>query len=230
EVPVITSARLANGSVRHTIELTVQTWKMSSIVWFVMELRYATGFETDGITPDYKRLTTPPFQITTTRTHDHGNEPILGDPSMQQGSLPALAMPLITLGLVLVFFAPSLVVYAWLRRRRPGRILSANELARHELALVFAGASGNFGRKECERIASIVTKYLDGGEVRSSTLKEVLDYLSTRQHPQAQAVERVLKTCVRVAFAPGDQEPKLLLHEVEQLKHDLSAIFPPPEG
>lgn len=230
DTPVITTTEMQDGKVRHNIQLTLQTWRMRPLLWFTMELRYATGFESDGLTPDWKRLVTPQFQLTTSPTHDHGEEPIVGDFAQGETQQPVAAAPLFIIGFMLVMLAPTILLAVWLSRRRPGRVIPPEEIAWSKLNQAFlAGDSNGYGRKECEAVVSAVLTYVDGGAMRSATPKEVLAYLAQVSHAQAPAIKRVVERLERIIIARAGLELKLERHEVDQLKRDVSAIVPRPQ-
>lgn len=227
--PVIVTSTGADGRIHHHLEVTVQTWRLYPVLWFKLELRYAARFESDGITPDWQRLVTPDFQITTTTTHDHGQDPLIGDMATREQSHPVVATPLLGFGILLILTVPLTILVIWFNRTRPGRVIPPEEIAWTRLNAAFLmGDKHGYGRSVCEAIAAAVLTYADNGAMRSATYKEALDYLANENNPLAPAIKRILDRSERIIVAPANIELKLEKHEIEQLHRDVEAVVPRP--
>lgn len=219
---LVRSQKMQNGKVLYRIDLTVVTWVPKDNVVFNMDLRYATGLAVDGKTPDFKRLTTPDFVVSRSRTADNGEALLEGDLEAKPARTPWLVIPVLTLAIFMIGLLPGLELAKWINRVRPRKVMPPKAAAWKIFDKVFADANANgFQYSHYKQIASAFRRYLGatkGVPIEPATFLEVRDRLEG--DPQLPAIESALTKCERVLYhgeTLTDEENAELLKQIEQL-------------
>lgn len=220
EPPTVLARQTKDGKVLYRIDLKLQGFTAHYVqrapVVFNLDLRYATEMAPDGKTPNWKRLTTPDFVITTSNTADNGDELIEGDLEAKPGPSPWLTVPLLVLGFFLVLLWPGLVLVKWINRIRPRRVIPANEQAWRIFDKAMAEAKANgYSERVYKLIASALRVYLG---VEPATLAEVRERL--KAHAQIATIDSALSKCDRAIYsrtALNDDENRQLVDEFTKL-------------
>ncbi len=211
----------ASGRNIYRIDLTLRSFVMKPGIVFDAQLLYALDMIPNSLLPNWKRLTTPDFVVTTSRTADNGTSLLEGDMSRGENRISWFTWPLAVLGGSLFLLWPSLLVLSLLKRVRPGRALSREEAAWQVLDRVFRqGKRSGFSVGHYKKIAAALRRYL---EVEAETLEEVIAELRDR-HPQIDVVKSALSRCEDVLF----REQVLDDEDNEELQRELKQLIPLP--
>lgn len=221
--PTVESSIVDNRS-QHHIQLRVQSFSTKSILWVTADMLYATEVE-DGV-PAWKRLTTPPLQITTTPTLDHGQSLLEGDIEQRVSGGTWLANVLIVSGgslsllAVLLFSIPAF--RQWLAR--PRRVNVA-EITWSQLDTVLnRGKQNGFTRRDYALIARILRAWLDR---EPATLREI--QIVNQGDDRLADIKSALTKLDKIVFAPQGKELTLNAGELAQLERELERIIPRPQ-
>ncbi len=220
--PVLETTAI-NGRILHHIQLRVRSFSTEPILYVSADLLYATEVVQND--PAWKRLTTPPLMITTTRTLDQGDAPLEGDIDRQESGGTWLANVLLGLGgllsglAILLFAVPT--IKAIVNRKRP---VSLNEVAWRQLDHVFErGKAEGFSRQDYAQIAAILRGWLTR---EPATLREI--EIVNDGDERLNDIRSALAKLDRIIFAPQGEELNLNVGELAQLERELERIVPRP--
>ena len=226
--PVTITTQQKNGKTLYTIDLRLQSFVPKPNIPFNIDLRYSTSVVTATGKPDWKVLTTPDFQVTTSNTLDNGDQ--LKEGNMQPAAV-ATPWPIKTLlytgaGLVLLWPLVSLLI--WLNRKRPGRKVPANEVAWKTLARVFEeGNTGGYKERHYRYLVDALKGYLGAGTLTREEISAKLE-----GDPRHDTVIGALKKCDLALYAAkhsGLDSDLLSAAEVAELVAQIKEIVPQPE-
>lgn len=223
--PVIIESTSDGLETVYTIHLEVRSFVRRADLYFTMDALYALESH-DGVPVwSQHRLTTPPLQITTTATVDHGTDFLPGDLSSKNPNAPWAAQWLTAIGTVLLAAAAAYLVIPWVVKRfRTPRVKTAAEIAWSHFERAFkARPNGSLGRPECASIAAALRSFL---ECEPATLAEVAAL--TAGSARAREIRAVLAKCDGVVFAAQNEEPFLNPVESRTLYEELLRIIPRP--
>ncbi|MBX9691355.1 MAG: hypothetical protein K2Z81_03155 [Cyanobacteria bacterium] len=218
----VRSQKQKDGVIVYRIDLMVRTWVPKDAVIFTLDLRYATEMTPDGKTPNWKRMTTPEFVVSRSRTADNGEELLEGDLEKKTPGQPWATYPLLVMGIFLVLLWPGLAVVKFINRVRPRKVLPPRTAAWRVFDRVFKDAKANgFTTEHYKQILAAVRRYLSvtkGVPIEPATFLEIQDRLEADS--ELELIESVLSKCERVVYAGdkmGDDENRTLMREIEKL-------------
>lgn len=163
---------------------------------FNLDLRYATDMTADGKTPNWKRLTTPDFVVTTSPTADNGDELLEGDLEQKGAPSPWLMWPLLVLGGFLFLVWPGITIVRYINRARPRRVMSPAEKAWRIFLKVEAEVKvSGWTPAQYKLMASAFRTYLG---VEPATTLEAQERL--KDHPQIESIMSALTKCDSVLY------------------------------
>jgi len=208
------------GRTLYRMDLQLRSWVVKKAIVFNADFLYALELTPDGKTPNWKRLTTPDFVVTTSNTADNGTDLLEGPTDESSPRLSWFTYPLLLIGSTLVLIWPALLFLSWLRRVRPPQNLPANELAwlSFDRAIAEGKASG-LSPRHYKRIAFALRRYLG---VQAATLEEVSEQL--KDHPDLEAVKSALSKCEAVIYGRQTLTPE----ENAELIAELEKLVPRP--
>lgn len=213
----------AKERIQHHLHLRVRSFSTVSIQYVSVDLLYATA--TVDNAPAWKRLSTPPLMITTTRTLDQGTSPLEGDVQERASAGTWLSMVLIASGALLVFLTlvPVAVrqILAILRRPRPVHP-NAQIWIQLDTALNRGKAKG-FTRQDYGEISSALRTFLAR---EPATLKEI--EIVSNADERLNDIRSALRKLDSIVFAPQHEERILNAGELAQLERELERIVPRP--
>jgi hypothetical protein len=218
QAPVkIQSAPYKKGQTIYRIDLIVQSSVPKKAIPFQLDLRYAVDSTADGKSPNWKRLTTPDFIITTSNTADNGDELLEGDLEARPSSMPWL---MLVGGIFLTLLWPGLVIVRRINREKPIRKSPPNEVAwRVYLRVQKQVAETGWQEKHYKLMAAAIRQYFG---VDPATINEVGERL--KDHPQLETIMSALAKCEAVLF----QQRTLSEHENNELCEQFEDLIPRP--
>lgn len=221
QAPVkIQSAPYKKGQTIYRIDLIVQSSVPKKAIPFQLDLRYAVDTAADGKSPNWKRLTTPDFVITTSNTADNGDELLEGDLEAKPSSMPWMMWPMLVGGIFLTLLWPGLVIVRRINREKPIRKSPPNEVAwRVYLRVQKQVAETGWQEKHYKLLAAAIRQYFG---VDPATINEVGERL--KDHPQLETIMSALAKCEAVLF----QQRALSEHEINELCEQFEDLIPRP--
>ncbi len=223
ESPVVVSARpLENGNNLLRIDLILQTSVPASVtpyVVFRMDLRYSPGYIVDNngsptAVRDWRVLTTPDTAVTLSATAMPGDSMI--GPTLEEVPTPA-PWPMWSLlvgGIFLAGLWPGILVVRWINRVRPGRKISARELAWRRIApVISAGRKYGFTYTHFKEIASAIRRCFSMDAATNHEARE----LSKDWH-ESEEIMRVLAICDRALFEAHNPSEEEIAHLIADIK------------
>lgn len=223
--PVVRAVGKKNGKIIWRIDLKLRTFVYKDGVTsygtiFTADFLYATEKTPDGKTPNWKRLTSPEFDVTRSNTADNGENLLEGELDEAPHLISWFTYPLLLAGLSLILLWPTLVFMQWLQRVRPRRKIPANELAWNTFDRVIAeGKAKGFTVKHYKQIAAALRTYLG---VESQTLAEI--EVTLKDHKDVDAIVSALSKFDSVLYDRGALNDT----ELRQLNAELKALVPRP--
>jgi hypothetical protein len=214
-----------NGKIVYRIDLQLRTFVYKDGVTsygtvFTADFLYATEMTPDGKVPNWKRLTTPEFDVTRSNTADNGENLLEGDLDETQPLVSWFTYPLLLAGLSLVMLWPVLAVMEWVQRVRPRRQIPANELAWSVFDRVIVdGKSKGFTVKHYKQIAAGLRVYLG---VEAQTLDEAA--VTLKDHKDFDEIMSALSKFDSVLYDKGF----LTEAELRELTNELKTLVPRP--
>jgi hypothetical protein len=185
----------------HHIQLRVRSFSTKPILWVSADMLYAT--EVVNNAPGWKRLTTPPLQITTTPTLDHSQSPLEGDIKQRFSGGTWLANLLIISGGSLSVLALLLLSISAFRQwlARPRRVNAAEITWSHLDTVLNHGKQAGFTRKDYAHIARILRAWLDR---EPATLREI--QIVNQGDDRLADIKSALSKLDKIIFAPQGKE------------------------
>ncbi|MCC6979395.1 MAG: hypothetical protein IT343_13815 [Candidatus Melainabacteria bacterium] len=216
----IQSAPYKQGQTIYRIDLIVQSSVPKKAIPFQLDLRYAVDTAPDGKTPNWKRLTTPDFIVTTSNTADNGDELLEGDLEMRQAPRPWAMWPTLVGGIFLALLWPALVIVRRINREKPIRKSPPNEVAwRVYLKVTKQVAETGWQERHYKLMAAALRQYFG---VDPSTINEVGERL--KDHAQLDMIMSYLAKTEAVLF----QQRALSEHENNELCEQFEELVPRP--
>lgn len=216
----IRQAKYQEGKTIYRIDLVVQSSVPKKAIPFQLDLRYAVDQAADGVTPNWKRLTTPDFIVTTSNTADNGDELLEGDLEAKTSPAPWFMWPSLVAGIFLVLFWPGLAIVRRINRVRPIRKSPPNEVAwRIYLRVTAQVKTAGWQETHYKQLAAALRVFLG---VDPATINEVGERL--KENPQLPVILSALAKCEAVLF----QQRTLSDHENEELLEQFETLIPRP--
>ncbi len=216
----IKSAPYKKGQTIYRIDLIVQSSVPKKAIPFQLDLRYATDTAPDGKSPNWKRLTTPDFVVTTSNTADNGDELLEGDLEAKQAPRPWAMWPTLVGGIFLTLMWPALVIVRRINREKPIRKSPPNEVAwRVYLRVQKQVAETGWQERHYKLMASAIRQYFG---VDPATINEVGERL--KDHPNLDMILSALNKTEAVLF----QQRVLTEHEINELCEQFEELIPRP--
>jgi len=216
----IRSAPYKQGQTIYRIDLIVQSSVPKTAIPFQLDLRYAVDTAPDGKTPNWKRMTTPDFIITTSNTADNGDELLEGDLEMKPAPRPWGMWPALVGGIFLALLWPGLAIVRRINREKPIRKSPPNEVAwRTHLKVTAQVKEAGWQERHYKLMASALRQYFG---VDPATISEVADQL--KDHPQLEMIVSYLAKTEAALF----QQRALTEHEHNELCEQFEELVPRP--
>lgn len=216
----IRSAPYKEGQTIYRIDLVVQSSVPKMAIPFQLDLRYAVDTAADGVSPNWKRLTTPDFIVTRSNTADNGDELLEGDLEQKPAPRPWAMWPTLVGGIFLALLWPGLVIVRRINREKPIRKSPPNEVAwRVYLKVMAQVKETGWQERHYKLMAAAIRQYFG---VDPATINEVGERL--KDHEKLEMIISSLAKCEGVLF----QRRTLSDHENNELCDQFEELIPRP--
>lgn len=216
-----------DGKTLWTIDLRVQTFVPKPSVAFNIDLRYATSVVQATGKPDWKVLTTPDFQVTTSNTLDNGDQLLEGNMQPAVVATPWPIRSLFNAGLGLFLLWPLVSIVLFLYRKWPRRKVPANEIAWNTFSKVFSeGDKSGFTEGSYRYLVDALKGYLGAG---TRTREEISSmFKGDKRHD---LIVSALQKCDTALYAAkhGANGELLSKSALSELIAQIKQIVPRPE-
>jgi hypothetical protein len=220
------------------IELVVRSWVIDpdgKKQWLALtaDLHYATGFASDGKTPNWQLVTTPELVIMTSNTATANSKDMLdGDMDTKVSALPPVVWPMRILGALLLLALPLWLVWRQVRRVVVGLLVPPNERAWNVFNKVLAdrNRSGAITLAGYQSVANALRTFL---KVESLTGPQVLPALDEffAKHPRKAEMVSAANSAIFKLDAVLYKKDVTALSEAEQteLFKQIALVVPEPD-
>lgn len=226
--PVTITSEKGDGKTLFTIDLRLQSFVPRPTIAFNLDLRYATSMVAATQQPDWKVLTTPDFQVTTSNTLDNGEELLEGNMQPAMVALPPATRALLYTGIALLALWPLTAFIIWVARKRPGRKIPPHERAWQTLSWVFAeGDKSGYEERHYRHLVDALKGYLGVGTRTSEEVSSMLK--DDARHDTILSALKKCDTALYKARHDGDSTELLPTDAVAELIAQIKSIVPRPD-